>query len=130
MLTLVLALQIALQFTTLAAGSQSGIEQPRTVTIRTAAQYQALWKEHDPAAPAPSVDFTKEAVVGVFLGSRMTAGFEVTITAIKQENGKAVVEYVERVPRPSGMVAQVITAPYHLVRVSRDIGTVDFKKAR
>jgi hypothetical protein len=63
-------------------------------------------------------------VIAVFLGTRPTAGFSVTITAIAQDSGKVVVEYVERKPRPDMMVAQVLTAPFHIVKVPKDIGGV------
>jgi len=128
MLAVIVAIQTVITFATVAAGTNSTIEQPRQVIVRTAPEWQALWKTHDPAATAPSVDFTRYAVVGVFLGTRPTAGFAVTITSIKQDSGRAVVEYVERAPGPGGMTAQVLTSPFHLVRVPHDIGTIEFKK--
>ena len=66
--------------------------------------------------------------MGVFLGTRPTAGFSVRITAVTAKDGGAVVEYVEGRPRPGGMTAQVITSPFHLVTVPRTIETVVFKQ--
>lgn len=117
----------AIPFTSVAQGTRSQIQEPRQVVVRTAADWQTLWTAHDSAA-APNVDFSGSIVVGVFLGTRPTAGFSVRITAVTAKDGSAVVEYVEGRPRPGGMTAQVITSPFHLVTVPRTIETVVFKK--
>lgn len=117
----------AIPFTSVAQGTRSQIQEPRQVVVRTAADWQTLWTAHDSAA-APNVDFSGLIVVGVFLGTRPTAGFSVRITAVTAKDGSAVVEYVEGRPRPGGMTAQVITSPFHLVTVPRTIETVVFKK--
>jgi hypothetical protein len=118
----------AISFTSVAQGTRSQIQEPRQVVVRTAADWQTLWMAHDSSA-APSVDFSRAIVVGVFLGSRPTAGFSVRITAVSAKDGSAVVQYVEGRPRPGGMTAQVLTSPFHLVTVPRTIETVVFKQA-
>ena len=59
---------------TVAQGAMSNIEEPRQVVVRTAAEWQALWKEHSPETALPAVDFAQSTVVGVFLGSRPNSG--------------------------------------------------------
>jgi len=68
-------------FKPLASGTQSGIERPRTVVVRTPAEWKTLCADHVPGGPCPSVDFSRSTVVGVFLGTRPTAGARVEITA-------------------------------------------------
>jgi hypothetical protein len=114
---------------TVAQGTMSNIEEPRTVVVRTAAEWQALWKEHDPEHAAPAVDFAQSMVVGVFLGARPTAGFAVEITAVKADGNRTIVEYVERRPSRDDFVAQVVTSPFHLVRLMRTAGAVEFRRA-
>lgn len=99
-------------FTTLAQGSSSQILEPREVVVRSAAEWQTLWKEHS-AEPPPTIDFSRSIVVGVFVGSRPTTGYQVDITAVKGDGGLAVVEYRERRPAPGALVAQVLTSPFH-----------------
>ena len=77
----------------------------------------------------PAVDFTKSMVVGVFLGSRNTAGYRVTITGIDKSGSGAVVTYREDRPGTGDILAQVITFPHHLVRVERIGGDVRFERA-
>ena len=117
----------AISFTSVAQGTRSQIQEPRQVVVRTAADWQALWTSHDAAAP-PNVDFSRVIVVGVFLGTRPTAGFSVRITSVTAKDASGVVEYVEGRPRPGAMTAQMLTSPFHLVTVPRTIETVVFKQ--
>ena len=58
-------------------------------------------------------------VVGVFLGSRPTAGFGVEIVSAREEQGALVVRYRETRPAADAIAAQVLTSPYHLVAVPK-----------
>lgn len=115
---------------TIGKGPMSGIDAPRQVTIRTGANWSALWHEHAPGGQAmPAVDFSKEMVLGVFLGSRPTSGYGVQIVRTVNASGTLIVQYVETGPAPGTVSAQVVTAPYHLVAVPKHDGEVRFEKA-
>ncbi|MGE5835436.1 MAG: protease complex subunit PrcB family protein [Acidobacteriota bacterium] len=114
-------------FTTVAQGTRSEISESRLVIARTAAEWQKLWKEHD-SRPVPEVDFSRSIVVGVFLGTRPTAGYGVTITAVTAKDGSAIVDYAEQKPSPGRMTAQVLTSPFHLVSVPKEIEKVEFRR--
>jgi len=122
-------LQGGVSFKTIDRGGQSGIEEPRQVVVRTAAEWEKLWKEHALDRPLPPVDFTKAIVVGVFLGYRPTGGYGVEITGIERKDGEAVVTYRERKPQKTDIVTQVITMPYHLVSLDKIAGEVRFTRA-
>lgn len=119
---------VMLVLATVAQGAMSNIDEPRQVVVRTAAEWQALWKAHDPEGATPVVDFEVSMVAAVFLGSRPTAGFAVEITAVKTEGTRLVVEYRERRPPPDAIVAQVLTSPFHIVRLARATGPVEFRR--
>ena len=116
-------------FTTITQSEQSGIEEARQIVVRTPDEWKALWKEHAASQPMPAVDFAKSMVIGVFLGSRSTAGYRVTITGIESAGGGVVVTYREDRPGARDILAQVITFPHHLVRVERVAGEVKFVRA-
>jgi hypothetical protein len=116
-------------FATVAQGPMSNIEGPRTVVVRTAAEWRALWNEHDPGHAPPTVDFGQSMVVGVFAGSRPSAGFAVEITGVKTDGDRTIVEYAERQPSRDEFVAQVVTSPFHLVRLMRTAGAVEFRRS-
>ncbi len=119
-----------LPFTTIARGDHSAIEEPRELVVRTAAEWSALWKRHAGDAKAPAVDFARAMVIAVFAGSRPTAGYNVEITRVEKQADAVVVIYRERRPTPDEMVAQVLTAPFHIVQTSPESGPVRFQKAR
>jgi hypothetical protein len=113
---------------TIDKGNQSNIDAGRMATVRTEAEWTRLWQEHNPDRPRPSVDFSKQMVVGVFMGSRNTAGFGVEIVSAADADGVVTVHYRETVPPRGGITAQVITSPYHLVSVPKTASTVTFQK--
>ena len=96
--------------------------------VRSADESSGLWRTHAGDKPLPPVDFTKEMVVGVFLGSRPTAGYSVEIVGTKEQPDGLIVEYREGSPARDMMTAQVITTPYHLVAIPKQAGRVNFNK--
>jgi hypothetical protein len=114
-------------FTTLDRGTHSQIEAPRTVVVRTAAEWSALWKEHAGNSKPAVVDFTRSMAIGVFAGSRPTAGFSVEVTQLETRGAALVVTYHERRPASDEVVAQMLTSPFHIVAVdsrARDVTIV------
>jgi protease stability complex PrcB-like protein len=131
MLVLVLAaalLQSTPSIRTVGKGPMSAIDEPRQVAVRSAAEWGTLWKENGANAPLPAVDFSREMVVGVFLGSRPTAGYGVEIVRGIGNAGALVIEYVETRPSRDSVTAQILTSPYHLAAMPKHDGTITFKK--
>jgi hypothetical protein len=115
---------------TIAKGDQSFIDDAKQAVARTSAEWQALWRQHDPERRPPAVDFTKEMVVGVFLGSRPTAGWVLEIVSAAPEGDALVVRYREQAPPSGGVTAQVITSYYHIVALPRTSAPVRFEKLK
>jgi PrcB C-terminal len=113
-------------FTNVAKGDVSGQQETKQVIVRTAAEWKALWKDHASTDKLPNIDFTKDMVVGIFLGSKPSAGHEVEITGVRPQEKELVVEYVQKQPGRGTMAAQILTEPYHLVAVPKHAGTVRF----
>jgi hypothetical protein len=121
---------MALTMRTIDKGVESGIESARQSTARTPAEWAALWRAHATDRPLPAVDFSREMVIGVFMGSRPTAGYAVEIVGAELRSGTLAVAYRETTPPSGAMTAQVLVAPYHLVAVPRHPGAVTFEKAQ
>jgi hypothetical protein len=114
---------------TIAKGDQSNVDDAKQVLVRTEAEWTRLWNQHAPDQPKPSVDFSKEMVVAVFMGSRPNAGFSTTITAATVANGALVVRYKETVPAAGTVSAQILTFPYHIVAIAKaPVTDVKFQK--
>jgi hypothetical protein len=119
----------AVPMTTVHSSHMSGIDTPQQTVARTAAEFEVLWKKHAPGQTVPTVDFTKQMVLAVFLGSRPTGGFNVLITGVQQSGNDLVAHWTEARPAPGMVATTVITSPAHIVAVPRTEGTVRFEKA-
>jgi len=111
-------------------GDQSNVDDARQVVARTAPEWTTLWRQHSPDRPRPTVDFAREMVVGVFLGSRPSAGFAVDIVSARDEHGALIVRYRETTPPPGAIAAQVITSAYCIVALPRRDGDVRFERVQ
>ena len=114
---------------TIEKGDQSNVDDAKQALVRTEAEWTRLWNQHAPNHPRPRVDFSKEMVVAVFMGSRPNAGFSTTITSAMAANGALVVRYKETMPGPGTVSAQILTFPYHIVAIAKaDVKDVKFQK--
>jgi hypothetical protein len=114
---------------TIEKGDQSNVEDAKRVLVRTEAEWATLWQQHAPDRPMPKVDFSKEMVVGVFMGSRPNAGFSTGVTMTTTGNGALIVKYTETAPLAGAITAQILTFPYHLVAIAKaDVKDVKFEK--
>src|SRR5690348_15168621 len=75
---LLFSLQAALPMTTIAQGSSSQILQSREVVIQDAGAWAEVWRAHSAVAvPPPDVDWSRFMLVGIFVGTRPSAGYAV-----------------------------------------------------
>ena len=114
---------------TIEKGAQSNVDDVLRASAKSAAEWTALWKKHNYDKPAPSVDFSKEMVVAVFMGSRPSAGFAVEVVSAAERDGKLVVSYKETMPPAGSVSAQVLTAPYHIAAIPKSSAPVVFEKS-
>jgi hypothetical protein len=124
-----------LSFRVLDQGTDSLISSFRLTEARDIAAWGALWCEHHGVMPPgvgapdigpPLVDFDTEIVVGIFLGTRPTAGFTVDVVSVAASGDGLAVDYLEVEKGASCGVAQVITTPFVLVAVTRRDGPVTY----
>src|SRR4051812_24774009 len=61
----------------------SGFDQPARVVVRDAATWRLVWNQvflrQTPVPPLPSVDFSREMIVVVALGSRSSGGYSILL---------------------------------------------------
>jgi hypothetical protein len=115
---------------TLRVGNHSGIRQPERVVARNQEEWEALWRRSlpvkDPRARPPRVDWSREMVLGVFLGSKPTGGYSVRIRNVREVAGKLRVEVEVRRPPRDGFVTQGFTSPFHLVAAPKSTLPVEW----
>jgi hypothetical protein len=121
-------------FTTVAAGTDSGIRTPTLVVIRNPADWTRVWQKHAVGtlakdAAEPTIDFTKEMVIAVFAGE-VSLDTRVTIIKIVQEKERLRVVYRIGAPPPGPMPTDLTAAtPFHIVRLARSPSPVGFVPA-
>lgn len=109
------------------ATSTSGYEEPTQLVVRDRAAWEAAWSRlhgGQPAAPAPAVDFARDVVVVVAMGTRGSGGHAVRTDGVSASGDAAVVRVALVSPGPSCMTTQAITTPAEAVRVRRPAGDV------
>jgi hypothetical protein len=116
---LVAVLQTGLPMRSLDRGQNSQVDAGKQMSARTASEWSALWMQHAGGRALPGVDFSKEVVVAVFLGTRSSAGYGVEIVRAREEGPVLVVSYKETRPAPDSVTAQILTSPYHIVAIPR-----------
>jgi hypothetical protein len=118
--------------TRLAASDQSGFQEPAELVLRDQASFAEAWaRVHAmlvPAPPPPRVDFTRQMVVVLAIGTRSSGGHAVRFDGMDREGDGARVRYTVSEPGPDCMTTQAITAPVELVGVPRVDGPVRFER--
>ena len=66
-----------------------------------------------------AVRLSDRAVVAVFMGTRPTAGYAITVRRIAVANGRLTVTASTKEPGPDEIVVEAFTSPYHVVSVAR-----------
>jgi hypothetical protein len=101
----------------------SGVRDRRESVVRDSVQWRSLWTElvgrRAATTPVPAVDFGREMIVFVSMGSRPTGGYAVTIERITRAPNALVVSAVYRSPGPRCGVGQAVSAPVDVVLVPR-----------
>lgn len=120
--------------TVLANGHNSGLAGKTEAVLRNNADWKKLWDKHcSNVAPRPSlpvVDFSKEMVIAVSIGSRSSGGYSVSITSIVDDGTNLVVTYKEKEPEPNRLYTAAITHPFVFVKVPLASKPVKFVKAK
>ena len=113
------------------AGSWSGLyggNAMGTFTISDPQAWTQLWSGLS-RQPVPAVDFSRQAVVGVFLGPRPTGGFRVEIEPEPTPSPTSlVVRYRVNEPVPGRTPPEGGTAPFALRAIARTSLPVRFEK--
>jgi hypothetical protein len=113
-------------FRTADATNLSAIHEARTVVVKDAGTWAGLWSQHAPGRALPAVDFTKDMVVGVFMGTGASSCYATAIDNIVRTADRIIVHELRSVPGPDIACAMYVTTPAHLVVIPRSDLPVEF----
>lgn len=105
-----------LPITRLAKGQLSLQTEQQFEVITGQSQFRHFWGRFD-QGPAPSLDFTWESVIAVFMGERPTGGYSIHVDSVMHQDDELLVEVVLQAPGPECMTTQAFTQPYEVVSV-------------
>lgn len=114
-----------LHFSTIDRGDSTGCRRIGEQVIDNFVEWAALWDEHTAILsrrpPIPDVDFEKETVIAYFVREKPSSGYGVEITAIELQGDPKNQELVVTIKEytPARLSSDVITQPYHIVRVPK-----------
>jgi hypothetical protein len=104
-------------------GAFSGISDAKEEVIKTAAQWEKLWKQHGASGresgKIPAVDFSKEMVVAATMGTKRTGGYAIEIVGVEARDKTLRISVKKTSPPPDAMTIQALTAPFHFVAVPK-----------
>ena len=107
----------------IARGGFSGIQEPKQEVITDRKIWEQFWSKHSrlmkPATALPEVDFTKEMVIAVTMGTKRTGGYAVEVVSVEAIDKKLKITVKQSSPPPGAMTIQALTAPFHFVAVPR-----------
>ncbi len=105
----------------LGQGGQSSAQNLQFHIATTQTKLSGLWGQghaHLMRQPAgPSVDFSRESVVGIFLGTKPTGGYSLEVTSVEALSDGLRVNVSIRNPAAGSITTQALTSPWVLVRV-------------
>lgn len=104
-------------------GILSGLSEERIELVRDAAAWEALWRQHAPEVPPPSVDFASEQAL-VVVRQHPTGGYALGVAGVCREGGGLTVHVVEHVPGPDEATVQILTQPWLFLALPRGLGRV------
>lgn len=110
----------------------NGVREPGTLVIRDAAEWERVWAQvvatHSPQPPAPAVDFSREMVLFVAMGTQRSGGYTAEILrAVTSARGLAVDWSATTPSRACGTIA-ALTQPIDFVIAPRIEGEVVFAR--
>lgn len=77
------------------------------------------WVEVFGQQTPPEVDFSRDTVIAVFMGSFRTGGYSIRVKEIIDTGLLVVVKVEKSYPGRGCVLPQVITSPYHVVKVDK-----------
>ena len=109
-----------LSVTRISQGIFSRFDTPQRLVVRSEASLLTAWANvFGGAAPPPEVDFSREMIIVVALGSRPTSGFLIAVEGASGTRETAIVTVRSLSASTTCVTVPAVTNPYDIVRLPR-----------
>jgi hypothetical protein len=117
-------------YTVLDRNNHSGYTTAGSRVIKDAATWAAVWAIHTsfygtPPAP-PAVDFSKNMVIGVYIGSRPSGCYATDIVNVDRSGARLNILRSDTLPGPASACTSVITSPAEFIVLERSDAPLEF----
>lgn len=113
--------KIDMKWSVITAGNQCGIEEPKQVIVQTQEAFDKLWQDCFQNMPAPiekpTIDFSKEWVIGYFQGFIKSGGHSLTIDSVSTTDKGIILAMTHNKPGKDCASTMAIEFPYVLARI-------------
>ncbi len=117
-----------IEFVKLLDGSHSNFKEKDYIVINSEKELQIIYatinSTRRPGFEIPKIDFKKEQVIGLFLGTKTYGGYSVKVDRISKQNNEILVFFTEN--KPSGITTCVMTQPFYLAKMNKTTKSVKF----
>ena len=96
------------------SGFQSSYPEQHTEWVKDEGVLTAYWQLLGAGPAMPNIDFQKEGVAIIFLGTRPTGGYSVSVEGIAESADAVTVLWHEQSPSADGAVPKTVTRPWAL----------------
>ena len=107
--------------TKLLSGSHNNITKEDNLIIRSQAELEKIYttinKTRRPGYSVPKIDFSKEIVIALFMGSKTSGGYSIKIDHIDFKPEETLVNIIKS--KPSGMATSVMTQPFYIAKIPK-----------
>lgn len=122
------------KFSVIPLQGEKAVTRPSAQVIRNDREWQRFLDDLRVAPGArPTIDFSKQIVLVIFAGEKRTGGYSVEVSRVTDDSqpgkpSKGTVHYHVLAPPAGAMVVQVITYPYVVIQVEKQLDTVTFHR--
>ena len=108
-------------FETIEKNDNEGLfREKKNYVITENKEWEDLWnKAVASEITVPKIDFEQSMVIAVFQGLKNTAGYRIEIYKVIEKDNSIEVYIQEASPASDNIVTQVITSPYHIVKIKK-----------
>ena len=111
----------------------SGLTKPVQLVIKDSKEWQEVWERShckviSPVPPLPEIDFTKELIVVVALGTRPTGGYGIFVDRAVDKNNRREITVGKQSPGKNCFTTQALTQPVDIARLPKTDRPVVFKE--
>lgn len=110
------------------SGGQSNVGKASNVIINSKKELEEIYatinKNRTPSFIIPVIDFSKETVIALFMGSKSSGGYSTYIKQIEVQS-KTISITIEK-KYPTGMVISVLTQPFYIAKIPKSNKSIVF----